>query len=193
MNNRIDAEYWQIVWTNFKAGDRQAFKTIYNDFADSLFSYGSRFTSDRDLVKDAIQDLFIDVYTYGNSLRKPESLEYYLYKSLKRIIIRKLIDKNKFSSVHDLKDLFELKFSVEEMENEEILEDSVKKMKDEILQLTPKNRELIFLKFNSGLTYKEIGKLLDIKPNTVKKQVYRLLDQLRRKLSDDIIVLFTIC
>lgn len=193
MNNRIDAEYWQIVWTNFKAGDRQAFKTIYNDFADSLFSYGSRFTSDRDLVKDAIQDLFIDVYTYGNSLRKPESLEYYLYKSLKRIIIRKLIDKNKFSSVHDLKDLFELKFSVEEMENEEILEDSVKKMKDEILQLTPKNRELIFLKFNSGLTYKEIGKLLDIKPNTVKKQVYRLLDQLRKKLSDDIIVLFTIC
>ncbi|WP_340113253.1 RNA polymerase sigma factor [Maribellus mangrovi] len=193
MNHRIDAEYWQLIWTNFKAGDQNAFKTIYNEFVDALFSYGSKISSDRDLVKDAIQDLFIDVYTYGNKLRKPESLEFYLYKSLKRILIHKLTERHKFSSVHEIKDIFDLKFSIEEDLADDYCEGQIKKIKDEIEQLTPKKREILFLKFNSGLTYKEIGKLLEINPDSAKKQVYRILDTLRKKLSNDVIVLFTIC
>ena len=182
LNNRIDAEYWQLIWKKFKAGDRNAFKTIYNEFADALFSYGSRYTSERDLVKDAIQDLFVDVYTYGNTLRKPESLEFYLFKSLKRIIFRKLVEKNRYTSVQEHTEKFELKFIAEEELADDFQEEFVKKVTDEITHLDSKSRELLFLKFNSGLTYKEIGKLLDIKPNTAKKQVYRLLDQLRKKL-----------
>ena len=182
LNNRIDAEYWQLIWKKFKAGDSNAFKTIYNEFADALFSYGARYSSDRDLIKDAIQDLFVDVYTYGNNLRKPESLEFYLFKSLKRIIFRKLVEKNRYTSVQEHTEKFELKFSVEEELADDFRDEFVEKVTAEITHLDSKNRELLFLKFNSGLTYKEIGKLLDIKPNTAKKQVYRLLVQLRKKL-----------
>lgn len=159
MNNRIDAEYWRIIWTNFKAGDRDAFQTIYKEFVDALYSYGSRFTADRDLLKDAIQDLFIDIYTYGSNLRKPESLEFYLYISLKRISFRKLIEKNRYSSVQELQESFDLKFSVEEELFEGIHEESLYKLKDEIAHLSPQKRELLFLKFNSGLTFKEIEKI----------------------------------
>lgn len=193
MNNRIDTEYWQVTWTNFKAGDRNAFKIIYNEFVDALFSYGSRFTSDQNLIKDAIQDLFIDVYTYGSVLRKPESLEFYLYKSLKRIIFRKLVEKNKYSSVQEMEQFFDLRFSIEEEFSDDLMEEAHKKLRDEISELSPQKRELLFLKFNSGMTYKEIGKILNIKSNTVKKQIYRILDKLRAQLGNDIIVLLTIC
>lgn len=193
MDNRIDAEYWRVVWKNFKAGDQLAFKTIYNEFVDVLFSYGSRFSSDRDLIKDAIQDLFIDVYAYGSNLRKPESLEFYLYKSLKRIIFRKLAEKNRYASVQEFKDSFELKFTVEEELFDDMTDESLQKLKNEISHLRPEKRELLFLKFNSGLTYKEIGNLLDIKPNTAKKRIYRILEHLKTKLHNEIIVLLTIC
>lgn len=188
MNHRIDAEFWRMVWKDFKAGDRVAFKTIYNEFVDALYSYGTRFTSDRDLVKDAIQDLFIDVYTYGSNLRKPESLEFYLYKALKRIIFRKLIEKNRYTSVQEIHEKFELRFSIEEDFIDDISGESFQKLKDEISHLNPQKRELLFLKFNSGLTFKEIGKLLDINPNTIKKQIYRILEKLREKLGEDIFV-----
>ena len=178
MNHRINAEYWRLVWENFKSGDRLAFKTIYDEFSDGLFSYGSRFTKDRDLLKDAVQDLFIEVYTSGSSLRKPESIEFYLYKSLKRIIFRKLVEKNRFTSVQELKEEFDLKFSLEEELLDYMPEESISLLKNEISNLSPHKRELLFLKFNSGLTYKEIGKLLDIKPNTVKKQIYRITKKL---------------
>ena len=190
MNNRIDAEYWQLIWTNFKAGDRNAFKTIYNEYVDALYSYGSRITDDNNLLEDSIQDLFLDVYTYGSTLRKPESIEFYLFKSLKRIIIRKLIEKNRYSSVKESSEDFNLRIAIEDEIFDDETELALKKLQVEISKLVPLKRELLFLKFNSGLTYKEIGKLLNIKPNTVKKQVYRVLDQLRKKMGNDMIVLF---
>lgn len=193
MNKRIDTEYWQVVWNNFKAGDREAFQTIYNEFVDALFSYATKITSDRDLIKDSIQDLFIDVYSYGSKLNKPESLEFYLYKSLKRIIIRKLIDQKKYTSIDELKDLFKLEFNHGEDLPLKETEENLANLNEELSHLKPTKRELLFLKFNSGLTYNEIGKLLDEKPNTIKKQVYRLLLHIRKNMEMEALALLLMC
>lgn len=193
MDRRIDTEYWEVIWKTFKAGDRDAFRTIYNEFVDALFSYGYKITSDRDLVKDSIQDLFLDIYSYGSILRKPESLEFYLFKTLKRIIIRKLIDQKKYTSEQEMKNIFELNFIVEDDLSSEELEDKLSFLQNELSQLKPDNRELLFLKFNSGLTYQEIGNLLEIKPNTVKKQVYRILSQLRKRIAHEIVTILLMC
>nr|WP_321353946.1 sigma-70 family RNA polymerase sigma factor [uncultured Draconibacterium sp.] len=193
MNKKIDAEYWQLVWNKFKSGDQSAFKTIYYEFSDSLFSYGARFTSDRELLKDAIQDLFINVYTYGSNLKKPELLEFYLFKTLKRIIIRKLSEKQKYSSIQEIPSIFNLIFSIEEESFSEEDDEAIQLLQQEVSELKPSKRELLFLKFNSNLSYVEIGKLLDLKPDTVKKQVYRILKQLRRKIGAEIAAFLLIC
>ncbi|WP_321373075.1 sigma-70 family RNA polymerase sigma factor [uncultured Draconibacterium sp.] len=193
MDKRIDTEYWQLVWNKFKSGDKIAFKTIYNEFSDSLFSYGARITSDRELLKDSIQDLFINVYSYGSNLRNPELLEFYLYKTLKRIIVNKLVEKKQFSSIQESPSVFDLKFSIEDQKFGDEEDLTIKVLQKEISDLKPSKRELLFLKFNSNLTYVEIGKLLNLKPNTVKKQVYRILKHLRRKIGAEIAVFFSMC
>lgn len=193
MDKKIDAEYWQLVWNKFKSGDQTAFKTIYNEFSDSLFSYGARFTSDRELLKDAIQDLFVNVYTYGSNLKKPELLEFYLFKTLKRIIIRKLSEKQHYSSIQEVPSLFNLIFSIEEESFSEENDEAIQLLQREVSELKPSKRELLFLKFNSNLSYVEIGKLLDLKPDTVKKQVYRILKQLRRKIGAEVAVFWLMC
>ena len=48
--------------TLFKAGDDRAFSQIYETYADLLFSYGMRFTSNREIVRDTLQELFIKLY-----------------------------------------------------------------------------------------------------------------------------------
>ena len=189
MDPFADREYWQIIWDKFRSGDRNAFETIYNEYVDVLFSYGSRITSDRALLEDAIQDVFIDIYSYGSTLRKPESLEYYLFKTLKRIIYKKLKEKYRFTHTEQLVEQFDLKFPIEEAE-QEISDDQLVKLKTELQNLDVKKRELLFLKFNSGLTYKEIGKLLNLSSEAVKKQVYRLLGNLRGKMGGGNINLF---
>ena len=191
MSRTEGKEYWELIWNRFKDGDRGAFETIYNEYADAMFSYGIRFTRHKHLVEDAIQDTFLDIYSYKERIRKPESLEFYLYKSLKNNIIRKLKEKNRFTLTDDFVTQFDLTFSLEETNPEEY-EEHMSLLKNELESLDDKKRELLFLKFTSGLTYNEIGELLDINSDTVKKQVYRTLKLLRGKLGDDFLQLFMV-
>ncbi len=191
MNRTEEGAYWQVIWDKFKAGDRRAFETIYNEYVDALFAYGSRLTSHRALVEDAIQDLFFDVYKYGKKLRKPASLEFYLYKTLRRIIIRRLKEKYRFTHPDLFMEQFDLKFPLENISSED-LDEQIELLQKELVNLDEKKRELLFLKFNSGLTYIEIGALLDCKPDTVKKQVKRILKKLQVKVKNKIISLLTI-
>lgn len=184
-----DKHYWKLVWADFKAGDRTSFEIIYNEFADVLFAYGNRITSDKELLKDAIQDVFIDVYKCGSALKKPESLEFYLFKSLKRNIIRKIKQARLTPDVPSFKLLFDLEEEIfpEDYDNDRLL--TLQKL---VQSLDCSQRELLFLKFNSCLTYSEIGQLLNLKPDTVKKQVYRLLNHLRSEMNNHLLELLCV-
>ena len=181
MNRNADKEYWQLLWNQFKAGDKKAFETIYNEFVDVLFDYGCKITLDKTIVEDAIQDLFIDIYKYNVRLHHPEYLQFYLFKSLKRIIIRKLKGNRKLNYTDDSPEKFDFKFLIEDETEDKNFEGQLNLLQKELKNLDAKKRELLFLKFNSGLTYAEIGKLLDLKPDTVKKQIQRLIKNIRGK------------
>ena len=97
MNQQINKEYWQLIWEKFIAGDCNAFEIMYNEYINALLAYGSKITNDRFLLEDAVHDVFIDVYTYSKKLEKPEYLEFYLFKTLKHKIVKKIKEKNRFS------------------------------------------------------------------------------------------------
>jgi RNA polymerase sigma factor (sigma-70 family) len=188
------SEYWRLIWDRFRAGDRQAFGILYNEYIDTLYAYGAKITADRSMLEDSIQDLFIDAYTYGRSLRQPEYLEFYLYKTLKRIIIRNIKEINRYKMTAEIADYFDLLFPVEESVDEEnLVEERIQILRNEVRNLDSKRREILFLKFNSGLTYNEIALFLGQKPDTVKKQVYRVLVSLRGKITRPFMGLFLSC
>ena len=187
-------DYWQLVWFNFKNGDRNSFEELFNEFADQLFAYGSKITDDRELLKDCIQDLFVDIYTYSPNLKNPELLEYYLYKSLKRSIIKKLKKEKRLESFNTEHNSFHLAFNLEtDGYHDDSKNFQIEFLKKALSTLDEKKRELLFLKFDSGLSYIEIGDLLNMKPDTVKKQVYRIIQHLRDNFGARLLELFFIC
>lgn len=189
-----DRNQWIDVWRRFRLGDRFAFSEIYEEFADVLFAYGIKITSDRELVKDCIQDLFYNIYRYNIKLQQPEYLEFYLFRSLKNDLVRKIKNKNQQSSLTDENVvLFDLKFLAEhenhEHESDELRIEALRKILETI---SPQKREMLFLKFSTGLNYAEIGEIVEMKADAVKKQVYRTLDDLRDRFGDKLLSLFTI-
>ncbi|MDP3443824.1 MAG: sigma-70 family RNA polymerase sigma factor [Ignavibacteria bacterium] len=192
--NSRNKDYWQLVLMKFKTGDRDSFEEIYNEFADQLFAYGSKITTDRELLKDCIQDLFIDLYKYNPNIRNAELLEYYLYKSLKRLIIKKLKKDKRLEGFGNEYSTFDLIFSAEtDSFPEELMNEQINLLQNALKTLDDKKRELLFLKFDSGLNYNEIGDLLDMKPDTVKKQVYRILQYLRGYFGSQMLELLFVC
>jgi len=89
--------------------------------------------------------------------------------------------------------VLDLQFNVEQdvydLESDQL---RANKLKSILQTIDPQKRELLFLKFNTGLNYVEIGQLLGMNPDTIKKQVYRTLDHLRRKYGNQLMELLMI-
>ena len=50
-----------LLWKSFLAGDKEAFAHFYNLHVNALYRYGTKLCTDDDLVKDAIQEVFLDL------------------------------------------------------------------------------------------------------------------------------------
>ena len=189
-----DRNYWVDVWARFRQGDRLAFSEIYEEFAGILFAYGSKITSDREQVKDCIQDLFYNLYRYDIQLNRPEYLEFYLFRSLRNDLIRKAKKSmTKANLTNENLSQFDLKFQAEQDHWELESERARAEVLHKILQtIQPQKREMLFLKFSTGLNYVEIGEMVGMSADAVKKQVYRTLDDLRERFGDKLLSLFTI-
>ena len=62
------------------------FTVLYHEHIDNLFAFGSRFTTNREVLKDCIQDVFVKLYTKRDELNRVENIESYLYVSLRNRI-----------------------------------------------------------------------------------------------------------
>lgn len=189
-----ERSYWLEVWVRFRSGDPAAFSEIYEEFIDILFAYGCKITRDRELVKDCIQDIFLDLQRLNPNLHHPDYIEFYLFKSLKNAIFQRFKENKKTESLPvDEMIIFDLQFNIEQdIFDHESDRLRLEKLKKILQTIDPQKRELLFLKFNTGLNYAEIGQLLNINPDTVKKQVYRILDHLRNKYGNQLMELLMI-
>lgn len=171
------------VWDKFVSGDRVAFTAIYNDNIDALFSYGVKLYSNESFVKDCIQDVFLDVYDQRKSLTRPRNIQFYLFVVFKRILFRKLAKERRNASLSEL-DGVSFVMDYNNIEDKTIFEEEVfhkKKVISTLLkELTPKQQEILYLRFSKGFNYKEISKIIDIDHNSVRKQVYRAIKKLRK-------------
>ena len=166
------------LWENFIAGDKAAFQTIYEKSVSDLFAYGCRISSDQELVKDCIQDLFIYLYRTRSKISRTNKILPYLMLSLKRSIIRKL----KEQRIDSRADLENLPFSIILVEDENIAKDE-----DDVLQkamdlLAPREREAIYLRFILSLDYDELSKTLNLNYQTSRNLIHRALQKLRTSL-----------
>lgn len=187
-------DYWHLTWEHFKEGDKEAFAVFYNLHIDRLFQYGLKLFNDIDTVKDAIQEVFLDLYlNRKKNNTTPENLKYYLLLALKRNLIKKITTKRRF----DFGELAygkitELEFSAEyQLIEKEQDEEIRRKVVDALSHLPNKQKEVVYLRFNEALDYPEIAIILGISVESVRKQVYRALKTLRELLdSKTITILF---
>src|SRR5690606_14004714 len=83
-NNQSKEEV--VLWKAFRGGDEVAFSEIARKYYRSLFGYGIKFSSDREFVKDCIQDLFMELWSKRESIGDTDFVKFYLFKSLRRKI-----------------------------------------------------------------------------------------------------------
>jgi len=183
-----------VLWESFLAGDKEAFAHFYNLHVDALYRYGTKLCADDSLVKDAIQEVFLDLYLKRQKNRtNPENLRYYLILALKRNLIKKLKRNRRLVNEEECELNFEPEYSIEKaiIENEE--EAELNRRVNEVCKNLPaRQKEALYLRYNESMEYEEIAKVLNISIESVRKQVYRALQSIREKFGKQGLVLFLV-
>ncbi len=176
------------LWKSFFNGDDKSFSIIYELYINQLISYGYKLCSETEIVHDGLQEIFIDLFLKRNKLNVDiKNLKAYLFVSLRNGLIKKIKSKKRFE-LYDIKDNnFEFNFNVEYSYQDKLIEDEISQELKNVLQaatkkLPPKQKEIIYLKFEEEMSYPEISEIMAISIESARKLLYRALLSLRKEI-----------
>lgn len=182
MKPHIDHTDDQALWAAMRAGDESAFDVLYNRYFQVLFSYGKRLAGE-ETVSDAIQELFITIWRQRQSLNQALSVKFYLFRSLRREIVRMRKNEPGLHEAWERLDekLLPVQLSPESLfaHNEETMEQA-EQLRRWLDQLPPRQNEALLLRYYHNLEYAQVAEMLHIKEQTARNLVQKALAILKK-------------
>jgi RNA polymerase sigma factor (sigma-70 family) len=180
-----------LLWNDFIHGNEEAFRVIYQNHVRSLFKYGCHFTPDEAHVKDCIHDIFIDLAKYRTGLGTTNNIKLYLFKTLKRKILKSLDKSAIFGSIDN--ELIPFNYAItseDELFDTESEKLHYQQLDSAMATLTPRQKEAIYLKFVSDLSYEELSKVMQLNYQSARNLVFRGLEKLRENFPRSLFLFF---
>jgi RNA polymerase sigma-70 factor (ECF subfamily) len=170
------------LWRGIKNDDQACFEEVYNRFLQNLVGYGRKICSNRDVVNDAIHDVFLDIWKYRKNLSETTSIKFYLFSALRHRIIKN--DAKDFeSTIFNFRDeelFIKHVFSHEEkLIDGEVINEKVAFLKRNLSHLSPRQYEALVLRFYEDFSYEEIATMLKVNEQSARNLVQRGLEHLR--------------
>jgi RNA polymerase sigma factor (sigma-70 family) len=170
MNSKSSFPEDRVLWQDFLAGEVSAFEKLMSDNFRLLFRYGSKFSKDRELVKDSIQDLFMILWEKRDNLSSDAAVKPYLMASLRRLMHRQVSSRTWVGgeALQDEDDYFEIEFSVEDdYIRNEATNTRTHQLQKLLNALPRRQKEVVYLKFFQELGREQIAEVMAVSPQTV--------------------------
>lgn len=173
------------LWNAFRNGDDGAIAVILERFSNELYKYGCKVLNDREIVKDSIQDLFVQLYRNRSSLGETCAIKLYLFKALRRRLFRA---KSREKSLRALLSSYQHDAGIvsESPEYNVMLHEVSVAQKETVkflmAKLTVRQHEAIYLRYYEELDYDTIANVMEIRKQAVYNLVHEAIEFLRNNL-----------
>jgi RNA polymerase sigma factor (sigma-70 family) len=178
-----------------RSGDYDAFTLLYNKYIRPLTQYGLKFIPDLPAVEDCLHDVFVWVWTNRQKLDIHSSVKSYLFKSVRTSILHVLEKQNRLQSLQTGDEHtypFELQLTPEALvlhnENRRLIRQQIEQV---LLALTPKQKEVIYLRYYEGLNFEDIAQSMNLSVKACYKLMGRAITTLRENMVCSL--LFVVC
>jgi DNA-directed RNA polymerase specialized sigma24 family protein len=71
------------IWEAYQKGNKEALEIIYRRHVNDLYNYGMKIKGHESLIKDCIQELFVELWYSKNNLSSTDNIKYYLLRAIK--------------------------------------------------------------------------------------------------------------
>jgi RNA polymerase sigma-70 factor (ECF subfamily) len=163
--------------------DRDAFKALYGRYRDRVYNLAFYSLGEALWAEDVLQIIFMKIYRGLPGFRYEASLSTWIYRiavnecqnQLQRqgpryVPLDAILGSDEEFDTGELPDAAQL-----ERERRQILRDAV-------MDLSPKLRSVVVLKYIEGLSYDQIARVLECAPGTVASRLNRALADLETRL-----------
>lgn len=173
----------RLLWHAFREGDEKALVQIFDRYADPLYNYGCKITCRDDMVKDAVQELFIVIWKQRNRLGDTDCIKSYLFKSLRRKLVRSLsrIQHRFFSRLSASNDYIGEVIPSHELSiiSQQDSEDKRLLVMQMMSTLTRRQQEVLFLRYFEEMSCEEIAVVMELSKQAVYNLIHKALRELR--------------
>ncbi len=172
----------------------QAFEQIYRDHFTMLLSYGKRISNDPELVEDAIQDVYVELWKRRENLKSLHTIKFYLFRVLRNRLYNlrqadlPLVPEDDEDNPEDkFQELYSPAIEASLIE-EEVTSLQNARLKKALEELPGRQREAIMLAFYDEFTTEEIAGIMGINQQSVNNHLNRAYGLLRKLLTDTLLV-----
>lgn len=185
-----------LLWSSFLNGDDKGFSVIYQLHINRLLSYGYKLCPDREWVHDSIQEVFLDLFLRRKKQdRHIKNLKAWLFVAIRNSLVKKMVKSRKFEPIVTDGEQEFIFFNTEYTIQEQLIDfegsgELKEKLNAAVNNLPPKQKEIIYLKFEEELDYPEISAIMEISIESARKLMYRALLSLRKIVDPQIVMVF---
>ena len=174
-------ERTQRLVAEFCAGNDEAYAELYDMYVQMLFNYGMKLTSDQELLKDCIHDVFVKVYNKRHDKNAINNLCSYLIISLKNRLLDEF-RRQTFTTPNEV-ETYEYRRAADDVERDylcqerELLQSA--KVARLMQNLTRRQRQAITLYYLEERKYDEICDIMKMNYHSVRNLMHRGMLKLR--------------
>lgn len=183
----------QQLWRQFREGDTVALGELAKKYYQTLFSYATKFTKDRTVIEDSIQDIFLKLWEHRNQLSDTLFVKFYLLKTLRHHLF-KLHQKHLpiRETMHDWLDLSEGDSAESRIIDEENWQLTKQQLVSRVADLSKRQQEALYLRYYENLTYEQIGQTMGIHSQSVANLLQNSLKRLRDHWTYLVLIYYTL-
>ncbi len=182
--NIISFTDYDGLWLLLQKGDRKGLEGLYRAFAHELFKYGLALVHDADFIQDCIQEVFIDLWKYHDTLGKAANVKAYLFRSLSHKLYRESKKRSKWKTEALLENTLPVRLESFESEQAGIQREHYLQVKlaGSLEKLPFRQKQVIQLLFFEQFSYEEVSKMMGINLRSVYTLAWKALSSLKKLL-----------
>lgn len=172
-------------WHRFIDGDLDALSVLFLHYAKGLVSYGMKIYRDEELVKDAVQEVFIQLIQKRLKLKRDERIKGLVYRLLRNSLIDEIKKINRSRKTDYLMFSDDRGFEADIESQHIVMEEDIQRnelINSALLQLSSHQKEAMFLKYADDFSYEQISEVMGISIASSRTLIYRTLKQMKRAM-----------
>jgi RNA polymerase sigma-70 factor (ECF subfamily) len=173
-----------LLW-RFKRGNREAFRLIYEKYADGLLTIGANLLNEKADAEDVVQDVFISFVQSIQKFHLRGSLKGYLATCVANRS-RDYLRKNKRRQTLTVNQAERATTVVKNPVQLVVRSEQLQKLSHAITELPYEQREAVVLRLHGDMRFKTIAKLQNISIKTAQSRYRYGLDKLRSIMNGEV-------